>query len=54
MGAYEPVVTLQGYREESIEVAKQLFYKKEVIDRVRRAATISEIERIMVQARKDA
>lgn len=40
------------YKREAIKAAKQLFYPKEVIARLRKAKSEAEVERIMVSARK--
>lgn len=42
---------LENEREEALEIAKQLFYEKEVLTRIIFAKSVFEIDRIMKQAR---
>ena len=41
-----------NYKRHAIKAAKELFYSNDIISRLRLATTESEIERIMVTARK--
>ena len=41
------------YRDNAIKAAKDLKYGKDVIERIKTAKTEAEIERIMINARKE-
>lgn len=43
----------EAYRDEAVTAAKELRYKKEFIERIKKATSINEITNIMVMARKD-
>lgn len=43
---------LEVYRRQSIEAAKDLCYGKDVVNDIKAAKSVSEIERIMIAARK--
>ena len=46
-------VTLQGYKCDAIQAAKDLCYGEKVIERLREAKTEGEIARIMITARRE-
>ena len=44
---------LEQYKKDSIKTAKQLFYPQAVIEKIKNAKTVYEVDRIMTQARQD-
>lgn len=44
---------LERFKKEQTKVAKELLYPESVIERIKKAKSIYEIDRIMIQARRD-
>lgn len=51
-GKYTDWCSVELYRSDAIEAATDLLYGDEVIQQIKEAKTVAEIERIMVAARK--
>ena len=51
-GKYMDWCSVELYRSDAIEAATDLLYGDEVIQQIKEAKTVAEIERIMVAARK--
>lgn len=51
-GKYTDWCSVELYRSDAIEAANDLLYGDEVIQQIKEAKTVAEIERIMVSARK--
>ena len=47
------MTNLERFKKEQIKVAKELLYSELIIERIKKAKSLYEIDRIMIQARRD-